>query len=134
MTASRVAVVAAIFAVVAWCLKGVAIGVAGGLDESPLESPLFAIGMLSLIIALAAFGVAATAGRPAWLRALAAVGALVVGVLGSILIQNVVKGILPESTDWVQEEAGLWIASFLVAGLVVGVLGRHAARPPESST
>ncbi len=134
MTASRVAVVAAILAVITWCLKGVAIGVAGGLDESPLEAPLFVIGMLLLTIALAAFGVAATAGRPAWLRALAVVGAIVVGVLATILIQDAVKAILPDSTDWVQEEAGLWIASFLVAGLIVGVLRRRALRPPASST
>ena len=119
MTAGRLAVLAAIGAVVAWAAKGVAIAVAGGLDESPLEAPLFLVGMLLLTIALAAFGVAVTVGRPTWLRALAAVGAVVVGVMVTIVVQEALKSILPDSTDWVQEEAGLWLGSLLIAGLVI---------------
>ena len=46
MTASRFAVLAAVASAVAWGLKAVAIGIAGGLDESPLESPLFVLGLV----------------------------------------------------------------------------------------
>ena len=34
-----------VISIVAWGLKAVAIGVAGGLDKSPLESPLFGLGL-----------------------------------------------------------------------------------------
>jgi hypothetical protein len=46
-------------AVAAWGIKAVAIGVAGGLEKSPFEGPLFRIGLLALVVAFAAAGVAA---------------------------------------------------------------------------
>ena len=136
MSSARLAVYAAVLAVVAWIVKGIAIAAAGGLDKSALESPLFVVGMLALIIALGAFGVAVTAGRPVPVRALAAVGAIVVGVMLSILVQNAVKAALPDSTDWVQEEAGLWIGSILVAALIAMVLRSRStpATPVQHGT
>ena len=51
MSASRLAVLAAIASVVAWRLKAVAIAIAGGLDKSPLESPLFVLGLVAIVVA-----------------------------------------------------------------------------------
>ena len=130
MTAARIAVVAAVSAVVAWAVKGVAIGAAGGLDKSALESPLFVVGMVALIVALAAFGVAVTVGRPAWQRIIAAVAAVSVGVVVSILIQNVLKALLPDSTGWVEEEVGLWTSSVLTVALIVLWVRRRDALAP----
>ena len=129
MTAARIALVSAIAAVVAWALKGVAIGAAGGLDKSAFESPLFAIGMVALVVAVAAFGVAVTAGRPAWQRALAGIAAVVIGVVGTILIQTVIDALLPDSAGWVQEEAGLWASSLLAAVLIFLWLRRRQRMP-----
>ena len=133
MSAPRLAVVAAAAAVALWVAKGIAIAVAGGLDKSPLEGPLFALGMLSLLVALGAFGVAVTEGRPPLFRAGAAVAALVVGVATSLLVQVLVKGLLPASTDWVQEEAGLWVGSALIAVLITMSLRRRASAHAASA-
>jgi hypothetical protein len=101
-------------------MKALAIWNAGGLDESSLESPLFAGGLLALVVATAAFGAAVTEGRPFVVRAAAAAAGVVAGAALTILVQNaVVKPLLPESTGWVEEEAGLWVAAALVAAVVL---------------
>jgi hypothetical protein len=76
MTARRVAMLAAAVAVVAWAAKAIAIWIAGGLDRSALEGPLFLAGFLSLLAAVAAVGVALAAGRATWLRVVAALALL----------------------------------------------------------
>ena len=68
MTAGRLALVGAASAVVFWALKAIAIGVAGGLDKSPLESPLFLAGLVSALVGAGALGAWVLAGRPTWRR------------------------------------------------------------------
>lgn len=120
MSARRLAAIAAVAALVLWLLKALAIWSAGGLDESSLESPLFVAGLLAIVVALAAFGAAVMEGRSLAVRAAAAAAGVVAGVALSILIQNViVKSLLPESTGWVEEEAGLWVSAALVAAVVL---------------
>lgn len=126
MSASRLAAVAAVAALVLWLLKALAIWNAGGLDESSLESPLFVAGLLAIVVALAAFGAAVTEGRPLAVRAAAAAAGVVAGAALSILLQNViVKSLLPESTGWVEEEAGLWVSAALVAAVVLWWNSKH---------
>ena len=120
MRAGRIAAIAAVAALVLWLVKALAIWRAGGLDESSLESPLFVAGLVALIVAAAAFGAAVTEGRPLAIRAATAAAGVIVGAALTILIQNAfVKPLLPESTGWVEEEAGLWLSAALVAAVVL---------------
>ena len=126
VTSRRVAAVAAVSALLLWLLKALAIWSAGGLDESALESPLFVAGLLALVVAAAAFGAALTEGRPLAVRVGAAAAGVVLGAALSILVQEgIVKPLLPASTGWVEEEAGLWVSAALV---VVVVLWWNARR------
>ena len=81
--------------------------------------------MIALVVALGAFGVALAAGRPLWLRALTGAAAVVIGAAATLLIQNVAKALLPDSTGWVEEEAGLWVSAVLTAVLILFWLGRR---------
>ena len=80
MTASRLAVLAAAASVVAWGLKAVAIGVAGGLDQSPLEGPLYLLGLVSIVVAFAALGVAVAGNRAVIVTIIGAVVGVLVGL------------------------------------------------------
>ena len=62
MTSRRIALWASIAAATFWTAKSIAIGLAGGLDKSPLEAPLFFLGLISFVVAVVALGVALTAG------------------------------------------------------------------------
>ena len=117
MTASRLAVLAAIGSVAAWGLKAVAIGIAGGLDESPLESPLFALGLLAIVVAFASLGVAIAGERTLAFKVIGGVAGVLVGFGLSMLAAVVAAAVVPESAGWVQEEAGLWFSALLALGV-----------------
>ena len=102
-----------------WAVKAIAIGVAGGLGKSPLEGPLFALGLGLFVIAWVALGIGLTAGRGMPLRILGAIGGLVIAALLFAFIEDPVGGLVPESAGWVKEEAGLWVISVATA---VGIL------------
>lgn len=53
---------------------------AGGLDLSPFEAPLFVLGFVALLVAFAGFGLAATSKRTQLLKVVGAVLAVVIGV------------------------------------------------------
>jgi hypothetical protein len=125
----RVALSAAVAAVVLWGAKAVAIGVAGGLDRSPFEGPLFALGLLAILVACAATGAAATAGRALWIRILAAALALIIGLAVAILSDTASGALVPETAGWVSEEAGLWVSGLITLALVLFV----TRRIPEST-
>lgn len=117
MTASRLAVVAAIVSVVAWGLKAVAIGVAGGLDESPLESPLFVLGLVAIVVAFASLGVAVARERPLAFKVIGGVVGVLIGFGLSMLASVVAAAVIPDSAGWVQAEAGLWFSALLALGV-----------------
>ncbi|MGA8048048.1 MAG: hypothetical protein WCA30_17460 [Dermatophilaceae bacterium] len=119
MTASRLAVLAAAASVVAWGLKAVAIGVAGGLDQSPLEGPLYLLGLVSIVIAFAALGVAVAGDRPVIVKVVGAVVGVLVGFALSMLASVAATAIIPDSAGWVQAEAGLWFSALLALGVTV---------------
>ena len=110
---------AAVGCVVVWALKAIAIAVAGGLDKSPAESPLFMLGFILFVIAWVAFGVALTAGRGTAIQVAGAVGGLIVGGLLFVLVEDPVGRLVPDSAGWVKEEAGLWVISVLTAVAVL---------------
>ena len=113
MNASRLAVLAAITSAVAWGLKAVAIGTAGGLDRSPFESPLFGLGLAALVVAFASLGLAAARDRPPAFKIIAAVAGVLIGFALSMLSSVVAELVIPESAGWVKEEAGLWFSALL---------------------
>ena len=124
MNSSRIAVIAASVCSIAWAAKAVAIGLAGGLDKSPAEGPLFLAGFVSSLVAVVALAISLTRARPVWARALAGVGA-VVGLVALIAPTDwLVHAILP-GDHWVVSEAGLW----LCAAVLLAVTLRHDRRP-----
>ena len=125
MTAASAALAASTTGLVAWLVKAVAIGIAGGLDRSPLEGPLFLLGLLAVTVASACLGVALAARRTTVVKVLAGLAGAVAAPIVMIAVQTVVVAVLPASVGWVEHEAGLWLAAgaFVVAALVV-----HRAR------
>ena len=119
MTASRLAVLAAAASVVAWGLKAVAIGVAGGLDQSPFEGPLYLLGLVSIVVAFAALGVAVAGERAVIVKVIGAVVGVLVGFALSMLASVAATAITPDSAGWVQAEAGLWFSALLALGVTV---------------
>ena len=124
---------AAVGAVVAWALKAIAIAVAGGLSQSRLEGPLFFLGLIFIFVSFVAAGLAATASRGTALRILGALGGAVVGFLLFVLIETAVGAVVPTSAGWVREEAGLWVASVLVAAIMLGWQRRRHGSDVDSS-
>jgi hypothetical protein len=110
----RVAVVAAAASVAAWATKGVAIGIAGGLDKSPFEGPFFLLGLAAFVIAVSALGISMVRGWPA--RTVAVIVAIVGTVLVSALTGWVIE-VVVGSDHWAWYEANLWIISTSVLGL-----------------
>lgn len=128
MNSSRIALIAALSAVISWTLKAVAIGTAGGLGKSPFEGPLFFIGLISYVVATVAFGFACTRGRPRWVRVV--IGVVVAPVLAigvSAVIGAVVGALQPADPDrhWVWAEVGLWAVAILALTLTLASVLRR---------
>jgi lipopolysaccharide export LptBFGC system permease protein LptF len=92
---------------------------AGGLDESRLEGPLFALGLLVIVVAFLALGVSLAPGRGLAWKVLAGVVGAAVGVVFTLVVESVVGGAVPDGAGWVQEEAGLWAAALLALALTL---------------
>ena len=112
MTAARIAWYAAIATAVVWSLKALAIWEAGGLGKTSLEDVGWTVGTLLFLVAWAALGVTFAAGRPIWLRVLAAGAGVVLGFVLFALLDSAAD-VLPDSTGWVHEEAGLWAVALV---------------------
>ncbi|MFP5218240.1 MAG: hypothetical protein ACLGIG_00680 [Actinomycetes bacterium] len=127
MDAARLARAAAVAAVVLWGAKAIAIWVAGGLDESPLEGPLFFLGLLAAVTAGGAIGAALTHGRATGVRVAAAVAGVLAGAALGALADALSRAVLPDSTGWVQAEAGLWLSALVLVAVAFLVLPRRRA-------
>lgn len=121
LTASRVALVAAISAVLAWAAKAVAIWIAGGLDKSPAETPLFLLGLVSAVTAAVALGIAVSTARSGAMRLVLPLLWIAAVVLVSGLLDWLVT--LPEPQEnpsWVWAEMELWaVAVTLLAAALL---------------
>lgn len=127
MTAARLAQIGSVGAVLAWAAKAVAIGIAGGLDQSPAESPLFLLGLVLALVGAAALGAAVTAGRSTLVRAVAAV-AVVVPLLLVTVLAGAISGALQPDTDphWVWGEINLWVSALVLLAAVAVLTGRSS--------
>lgn len=110
MTPARVAWYGAVATAIVWTLKALAIWEAGGLGKTSLEDVGWALGLLLFLLTWAALGFAFAGRRAIWLRIVGAVVGLFIGFVLFILLDGVAD-VLPDSTGWVQEEAGLWAAA-----------------------
>lgn len=129
MTISRITIIAAITAVSAWGLKALAIGIAG-LGESPLESPLFFLGVLGLVVAMTSLGWTVASGRPIAMRALASGGALIAGIAFSLTVLALVSAFV-SSDHWAWGELNLWVtAVVLLAFVAFAERGGFSSRGP----
>ena len=115
MDTTRIAVIAAASAVVAWALKAVAIGLAGGLDKSALEQPFFLIGLVSFVVAVSTLAVSAVS--HGWLARIGAVLAAVVGTVVVTALTGALVDALTTSDHWAWYELNLWVISSAVLAL-----------------
>ena len=131
MKSTRVALFAAIAAVTSWTIKSVAIGVAGGLDKSPLEGPMFFCGLVSFVVAVIALGVALPAGSRTWVRVVSGLGAVVVGIAYTTVVDGLVNAYREPGPDraWAWTEVNLWVVSLTVLSLTWALAARRNALP-----
>ncbi len=136
MNSSRIALTAAIGAAIGWTLKSVAIGTAGGLDKSPLEAPLFFVGLGCYLVAVLALGVAVTSRLPGWARAAVGLLAVAVGITVVSVVGAVVNAIEAPSAGrhWAWTEVNLWVMAVGGLALALAVHRRHAARSPGAAS
>jgi hypothetical protein len=131
MKISLITVIAAITAVSAWGAKALAIGLAGGLGESPLETPLFVLGALGLVVAMPSLGWTLAWGRPVALRALASVGACVAGIACSMTVLALVSAFV-SSDHWAWSELNLWVPAVALLAFVAIRREGTLRRPVQS--
>jgi hypothetical protein len=132
MKSRHIALAAAVAAASTWTAKAVAIGVSGGLDKSPLEGPLFFVGLVFFVVTVVALGIAGTAGAHLWLRIVAGVSAFVAGIAATLIVDAIVAALASSAPDrhWVWTELNLWVVA-LVALAVAGALNRP--HPPRTT-
>jgi hypothetical protein len=122
MRARTVAVVSALVGGLGWLAKMVILTAQGGADpDSVPESIAFFLGMLGVLVALAATGAHLTRGRSPGLRALASLGTVLAGGLAVSAVQLALAALPGDA--WVQEEA-----VFGIAGLVAVVVATRTLR------
>jgi hypothetical protein len=119
MSAYRVAFVGAVCAVVAWAAKATAIGLAGGLDRSPAEGPLFLIGLVSALVGAGALGAGLAFGRSPATRVLAGAATIVALVLTAGVSSFVAALLQPADPSWVWGEVNLWVSALALLTAVL---------------
>lgn len=133
-TSTRIALIAAVVAASGWTAKSIAIGLAGGNDLSPLEGPLFLVGLIALLVAAASLGVALTRDQPLWLRAAAGLVGPLLGFAAAMAIDSLVGVIRgpSEGRHWVWVELNLWVIGLATLVLAVRLARRADERPAQA--
>jgi len=124
---ARIGLVAAILSACFWTAKAVAIGWAGGLGLSPAEGPLFLLGAVSHLAAVACLLLLWTRPTTPTSRKLVALAALPVVLLGAALTRTLVWLVEPDNPGWPWAEANLWFLALLV--LVLSLASRRVRTP-----
>lgn len=128
MNTAQIALAAATTSVVAWAAKSVAIWSAGGLDRSPLESPLFLVGFAANVVATVALVLVLTRSRPVVVK-VAAILAVAAGIAAFIaVVDGIVQRVQPVDASWVWAEMNLWFVAAVLLALTVWVVRRPAGR------
>ena len=129
MKFSRMAVISALLCIGAWTAKSVAIGIAGGLDRSPLEGPLFLLGLASFVTPVVLLSLALTTGRHPGARALGVVAGVVAGAGFSVATNALVIALRPAEPSWVWSELNLWVGAAVLLGLVLATDRSRSVAP-----
>lgn len=124
MKITPVATFAAVAAALVWAAKGTVIGLAGGLGKSPLESPLFALGLLAFMTAVVSLVWNSLAGRHTALRIGACVGAVVLGAAFAAVTTPLFESLID---SWVGAELNLWILALALLAVVTAGSRRSEA-------
>jgi hypothetical protein len=128
MNTPRLAVIAAASAVASWALKGVAIWAAGGPGTSPLEGPLFFIGLVCFVVAVCSFALSVVGRAQWWVK-----GATVAGALITVAVFAMVSGLavdqLATTAHWVWGEITLWLPALAVLAGTIRYSSRPSMRP-----
>lgn len=112
----------------AWAVKAVAIGVAGGLGKSPFEGPFFLLGLACFVVAVSTLAVSAVR-RHGWFARVAAVLGAVVGTVVVTALIGVLIDALTSSDHWAWYEMNLWVISLGVLGVGTWHSSRLAPEP-----
>jgi len=137
MNSTRLALGATLATTFFWTAKAVAIGTAGGLNRSPLESPLFLLGLVCCIVAASATGVAVAHRQTVLGQTLSAAGGIVAGALVAVVANAVVAAVAPPSPGWVWGEVNLWAMALILLTVNLVLLPRRSqaeGRPAEMSS
>ena len=126
MISTRLALGATLATTFFWTAKAVAIGIAGGLNRSPLESPLFLLGLVCCIVAAAATGVAVAHRQTVLGQTLSAAGGIVAGALVAVVANAVVAAVAPPSPGWVWGEVNLWAMALILLTVNLVLLPRRS--------
>jgi len=127
MNPSRIAFTSSLICIGAWTVKAIAIGVAGGLGRSPLESPLFLLGLVAFVATVVLLALALSAGRAAGVRVLVVVGAVAAGVAFSVASNALVTAVRPANPSWVWGEVNLWVGAAVLLALVLATARNRGA-------
>ncbi len=124
VSAQRIALGGSVAATVLWAAKAVAIGLAGGLDKSPAEGPLFLLGLVSALVGSGALGVHLTSRHARAPQVLGAIAAAVALILVALVAGSIVTLVQPEDPGWVWGEINLWASALLLLVVVVAIASR----------
>ena len=129
MNLTRTALAATIATTAFWTAKAVAIGIAGGLGRSPLENPLYLVGLACCAVAATTTGISLS--RPTFLSGLvgAVLGFVLVGVL-AVGVGAVVTAVQPAHPGWAWTEVNLW--AIFLALLAVNLRPRDRRAAPSA--
>ncbi|AXH97511.1 hypothetical protein DV701_16590 [Ornithinimicrobium avium] len=105
---------------------------AGGLDRSPAETPLFVLGLVASLVAVTALLLTWTRGRSPGVRLLTALAGVPALFLLVSAIESVVRLVEPSSPGWVWSELSLWAVAAAVLGAAL-VVRRESVRRPRTS-
>ena len=136
MKTTRIAWCAAVAAVTFWSVKAVAIGVAGGLDKSPLEAPMFFCGLVSFIVAVVSLGVALTGRSRIWVKVVGGIAAAAVGIVFTSIVDGAFNAFREPGPErhWVWTETNLWVVSLTVLALTWALDARRGRAIPTSAS
>ena len=131
MNSSRIAVIAAAAAAVLWAAKATAIGIAGGLDKSPLETPLFIAGLSCFVVGVLALGVSLARRARPLPRVLVALGMVVLGVGYAAVLSMTVDGLVAPTAGrhWAWAEISLWVGGLTLLVATWAFARRRSIEP-----
>jgi hypothetical protein len=133
MNLTRAAFVASAATALAWTLKAVVIGAAGGSGRSPAEGPLFLLGLACAVAAAVLTGMGFAVHRTTPAKVLAGALGLVVASVFGTAEGALVAAVQPTHPGWVWGEVNLWVlmlALLAVSGALAVRRGAVAGHQP----